>query len=91
MGGRLGQAQSRRLRPLHRSPPNTPGVEVVLEARKDHWRRVPAFQKVVFKFVPNEADRVLLLKRKAVDLVVGRPGLSPRSIKAFEGDKAFRS
>jgi peptide/nickel transport system substrate-binding protein len=69
---------------------NTPGVEVVLEARKDHWRGVPAFQKVVFKFVPNEADRVLLLKRKAVDLVVGRPGLSPRSIKTFEGDKAFK-
>ena len=69
---------------------NTPGVEVVLEARKDHWRGAPAFQKVVFKFVPNEADRVLLLKRKAVDLVVGRPGLSPRSIKAFEGDKAFK-
>jgi peptide/nickel transport system substrate-binding protein len=69
---------------------NTPGVEVVLEARKDHWRGVPAFQKVVFKFVPNEADRVLLLKRKAVDLVVGRPGLSPHSIKAFEGDKAFK-
>ncbi|HSS85729.1 MAG TPA: ABC transporter substrate-binding protein [Reyranella sp.] len=69
---------------------NTPGVEVVLEARKDHWRGVPAFQKVVFKFVPNEADRVLLLKRKAVDLVVGRPGLSPRSIKTFEGDKTFK-
>jgi peptide/nickel transport system substrate-binding protein len=69
---------------------NTPGVEVVLDARKDHWRGVPAFQKVVFKFVPNEADRVLLLKRKAVDLVVGRPGLSPRSIKTFEGDKNFK-
>jgi peptide/nickel transport system substrate-binding protein len=69
---------------------NTPGVEVVLEARKDHWRGVPAFQRIVFKFVPNEADRVLLLKRKAVDLVVGRPGLSPRSIKTFEGDKNFK-
>jgi peptide/nickel transport system substrate-binding protein len=69
---------------------NTPGVEVVLEARKDHWRGMPAFQRVVFKFVPNEADRVLLLKRKAVDLVVGRPGLSPRNIKTFEGDKNFR-
>jgi peptide/nickel transport system substrate-binding protein len=69
---------------------NTPGVEVVLEARKDHWKGKPQFQKVVFKFVPNEADRVLLLKRKAVDLVVGRPGLSPRSIKSFEGDKTFR-
>jgi peptide/nickel transport system substrate-binding protein len=69
---------------------NTPGVEVVLEARKDHWHGVPAFQRIVFKFVPNEADRVLLLKRKAVDLVVGRPGLSPRSIKTFEGDTNFK-
>jgi peptide/nickel transport system substrate-binding protein len=69
---------------------NTPGVEVVLEARKDHWRGTPAFQRVVFKFVPNEADRVLLLKRKAIDLVVGRPGLSPRSVKTFEGDKNFK-
>jgi peptide/nickel transport system substrate-binding protein len=68
---------------------NTPGVEVVLEARKDHWQGVPQFQKVVFKFVPNEADRVLLLKRKAIDMVVGRPGLSPRSIKPFENDKDF--
>ena len=68
---------------------NTPGVEVVLEARKDHWMGAPQFQKVVFKFVPNEADRVLLLKRKAIDMVVGRPGLSPRSIKQFENDKDF--
>lgn len=69
---------------------NTPGVEVVLEARKDHWRGVPAFDQIVMKFVPNEADRVLLLKRKAIDLVIGRPGLSPRSIKTFEGDKNFK-
>jgi len=68
---------------------NTPGVEVVLDARKDHWTGTAAFQKVVFKFVPNEADRVLLLKRKAIDMVVGRPGLSPRSIKQFENDKNF--
>src|SRR5258708_9689387 len=69
---------------------DTPGVEVVLEARKDHWRGKPAFERVVFKFVPNEADRVLLLKRKAIDLVVGRPGLSPRSIKTFDNDKGFK-
>jgi len=69
---------------------NTPGVEVVLDGRKDHWRGAPAFEKIALKFVPNEADRVLLLKRKAVDLVIGRPGLSPRSIKTFEGDKNFK-
>ncbi len=30
-----------------------------------------------------------LLKRKAIDMVIGRPGLSPRSIKPFENDKDF--
>ena len=69
---------------------NEPGVEVILEARKEHWRPAPYFQRVVFKFVPNEADRVLLLKRKAVDIVVGRPGLSPRNVKALEGDTSLK-
>ena len=70
---------------------NEPGVEVVLEATKGHWRQPgPHFQRVVFKFVPNEADRVLLLKRRAVDIVVGRPGLSPRNVKALEGEQGLK-
>lgn len=69
---------------------NEPGVEIVLEARKDHWRGAPYFERVVFKFVPNEADRVLLLKRKAIDMVVGRPGLSPRNVKALEGEAGLK-
>lgn len=69
---------------------NEPGVEVVLEARKDHWRPAPFFERVVLKFVPNEADRVLLLKRKAIDMVVGRPGLSPRNVKALEGEAGLK-
>ena len=69
---------------------NEPGVEVVLEATKDYWRPRPFFQRVVFKFVPNEADRVLLLKRKAVDLVTGRPGLSPRNVKSLEGEGGLK-
>lgn len=75
----------------YRLTKNEPGVEVVLEASPDYWRQPkPFFQRIVFKFVPNESDRVLLLKRKAVDLVVGRPGLSPKNVKSFEGDKNFR-
>ena len=69
---------------------NEPGVEVVLEARPGHWRGAPQFERVVFKFVPNEADRVLLLKRKAVDMVVGRPGLSPRNVKSLEGEAGLK-
>ena len=69
---------------------NEPGVEVILEARPNHWRPAPYFDRVVFKFVPNEADRVLLLKRKAIDVVVGRPGLSPRNVKGLEGESGLK-
>jgi peptide/nickel transport system substrate-binding protein len=64
---------------------NDPGVEIVIEAREGHWRPAPYFQRVVFKFVPSESDRMLLLKRKAIDMVVGRPGLSPASVRSLEG------
>jgi peptide/nickel transport system substrate-binding protein len=69
---------------------NEPGVEVILEGRPNHWHPAPYFDRVVFKFVPNEADRVLLLKRKAIDMVVGRPGLSPRNVKSLEGESGLK-
>jgi peptide/nickel transport system substrate-binding protein len=69
---------------------NEPGVEIVLEATNGYWRAEPYFQKVVLKFVPNEADRVLLLKRKAIDMVVGRPGLSPKNVKSLEGEQGLK-
>jgi peptide/nickel transport system substrate-binding protein len=69
---------------------NEPGVEIVMEATPDYWQPRPHFERVVLKLVPNEADRVLLLKRKAVDLVAGRPGLSPKNAKSFEGEAGFR-
>ena len=33
---------------------------------------------------------MLLLKRKAIDMVTGRPGLSPRNIKTFENEAGLR-
>jgi peptide/nickel transport system substrate-binding protein len=69
---------------------NEPGVEVVLEATKNYWRPAPYFQRLVLKFVPNESDRVLLLKRHAVDIVTGRPGLSPKSVKSLEGEAGLK-
>ena len=69
---------------------NEPGVEIVLEASKNYWRPQPYFQRIVCKFVPNESDRLLLLKRKAIDLVAGRSGLSPRSIKSVQGEAGLK-
>jgi peptide/nickel transport system substrate-binding protein len=74
----------------YRLAKNEPGVEIVFEAAPNSWRPKPHFERVVLKLVPNEADRVLLLKRKAVDLVAGRPGLSPKNVKALEGEQGFR-
>ena len=69
---------------------NEPGVEIVMEAAPGYWRPKPYFERVILKLVPNEADRVLLLKRKAVDLVAGRPGLSPKNVKALEGEPGLK-
>jgi peptide/nickel transport system substrate-binding protein len=74
----------------YRLAKNEPGVEIVLEAAKGYWRPEPYFQRVVLKFVPNEADRVLLLKKKAIDMVVGRPGLSPKNVKALEHEPGLK-
>src|SRR5205809_7558723 len=74
----------------YRLAKNEPGVEIVLEATPGYWRPEPYFQRVVLKFVPNEADRVLLLKKKAIDMVVGRPGLSPKNVKSLEGEPGLK-
>jgi peptide/nickel transport system substrate-binding protein len=74
----------------YRVAKNEPGVEVVLEANPTYWRPQPFYQRIALKFVPNESDRILLLKRKAVDTVIGRPGLSPKSINSLEGEKGLK-
>jgi peptide/nickel transport system substrate-binding protein len=74
----------------YRLAKNEPGVEIVMDANPTYWRGKPYFERVVLKLVPNEADRVLLLKRKAVDLVAGRPGLSPKNVKSLEGEAGLK-
>jgi peptide/nickel transport system substrate-binding protein len=69
---------------------NEPGVEMVLEGSPGYWRPELFFQRIVLKFVPNEADRVLLLKRRAIDLVAGRPGLTPKNVKSLEGEPGLK-
>ena len=45
----------------------TPGVEMDLSAFPGYWAGAPCFAKVVLKFVPVEAQRVLLLQQGSVD------------------------
>ena len=85
MGGGVAEAQHRRRSGPTRSSRTSPASRSCWRPRKDYWRPKPYFQRVVLKFVPNEADRVLLLKRKAVDMVAGRPGLSPEEREGARG------
>ena len=47
----------------------TPGVELVLEAYDQYWRRPPQVKRLVFKVIPDEATRLAALKRGEVDIV----------------------
>src|SRR4029450_12978282 len=45
-----------------------PGVELVLEANEQYWRKVPSVKRLVFKVVPDEATRLAMLKRGEADI-----------------------
>jgi peptide/nickel transport system substrate-binding protein len=45
-----------------------PGVELVLEAFEDYWRKPPNVKRLVMKVIPDEATRLAALKRGEVDI-----------------------
>jgi peptide/nickel transport system substrate-binding protein len=47
----------------------TPGVEVVLEAFEQYWRKTPSVKRLVFRAIPDETTRVAALKRGEVDVI----------------------
>ena len=47
----------------------TPGVELVLEANQQYWRKVPGVKRLVLKAVADEATRLAMLKRGEADIV----------------------
>jgi peptide/nickel transport system substrate-binding protein len=69
---------------------NQPGVEVVLEATPNYWGPAPYFKRVVAKYTPNEANRILLLKRKAIDMVIGPSSMSPKNLKNLETEPGLK-
>lgn len=46
-----------------------PGQYIEYEAVKDHWRIVPAFEKLHIKMVPEEGTRMAMLKRGEIDVM----------------------
>ena len=51
-----------------------PGVELVLEANKDYWRKTPHVQRLVMKSVPEATTRLAMLKKQEADVTYGLYG-----------------
>ena len=46
----------------------TPGIELVLEAFDQYWRKTPSVKRLVFKVIQEETTRLAALKRGEVDI-----------------------
>jgi peptide/nickel transport system substrate-binding protein len=51
-----------------------PGVELVLEANPDYWRKTPHVKRLVMKSVPEATTRLAMLKRQEADVTYGLYG-----------------
>jgi peptide/nickel transport system substrate-binding protein len=47
----------------------TPGVELILEAFDQYWRKTPSVKRLVLRSIPDESTRAAALKRGEVDVV----------------------
>ena len=47
---------------------NKPGIELVMEANEEYWRKIPSVKRLVFQSVPEATTRLAMLKRGEVDV-----------------------
>src|SRR5207237_10245251 len=58
-----------------------PGIELVMEANEDYWRKVPSVKRLVFLSVPEGTTRLAMLKRGEVDVAYLLEGELGESIR----------
>src|SRR5207244_3867703 len=63
----------------------TPGVELVLEAFEQYWRKTPSVKRLVFKSIPEEATRLAALKNGEIDLVYSIRGELAEELRRTPG------
>ncbi|HUG35697.1 MAG TPA: ABC transporter substrate-binding protein [Candidatus Limnocylindrales bacterium] len=63
----------------------TPGVELVMEAFDQYWRKAPSVKRLVFKVIPDESTRLAALKRGEVDIVYSIRGALAEELKRTPG------
>jgi peptide/nickel transport system substrate-binding protein len=60
----------------------TPGVELVLEANDQYWRKKPTIKTVVIKGIPDRTTRLAMLKTGEADLAYLMIGVEAATVKA---------
>jgi peptide/nickel transport system substrate-binding protein len=63
----------------------TPGVELVVEAFEEYWRKAPTVKRIVLRSIPDEATRLAALKRGEVDVAYNIRGALAEEIRRTPG------
>src|SRR3989442_4079360 len=63
----------------------TPGVELVLEANEQYWRKTPAVKRLVFKSIPDESTRLAMVKRGEADIAYSIRGALAEELRRTPG------
>jgi len=58
-----------------------PGVELVLEANTDYWRKTPHVKRLVLKSVPEATTRLAMLKKQEADVTYGLYGALAEEVR----------
>jgi peptide/nickel transport system substrate-binding protein len=64
-----------------------PGVELVLEAFPEYWRKPPAVKRLVLKSVPEPTTRLAMLKKQEVDVAYALYGPLAEEVQRTPGLK----
>jgi peptide/nickel transport system substrate-binding protein len=62
-----------------------PGVELVLDAYEQYWRKTPSVKRLVFTAVPDELTQVAMLKRGEADIAYVLRGPTAEAVRRTPG------
>src|SRR5215470_17642908 len=63
----------------------TPGVELVLEAYEQYWRKKPAIKRLVLRAIPDDVTRIASLKRGEIDIAYIMRGANAEDVRRTPG------
>ena len=63
----------------------TPGVELVLEAFEQYWRKAPSVKRLILKSIPDDTTRLVALKRGEVDVAYAIRGTLAEELRRAPG------